>query len=89
MSAKLDKIGADLEKARAKRMEWETREKELETRYKEQENAEICDVTRSYNLTPDQLAELLRMVQNTMPESVVARETTDSFHGEEEETHEE
>ncbi len=89
MSAKLDKIGADLEKARARRMEWETREKELETRYKEQENAEICDVTRSYNLTPDQLAELLRMMQNTLPESAAAQETTNSFQGEEAETYEE
>lgn len=87
MSAKLDKIGADWEKARTKRMEWETREKELEVRYKEQENAEICDITHSYNLSPDQLAELLRMVQTTLPESAEAQKVTDSFH-EEEEAHE-
>lgn len=87
MSAKLDKIGADWEKARTKRMEWEAREKELETRYKEQENAEICDVAHFYNLSPDRLAELLRMVQTTLPESAEAQELTNSFH-EEEEAHE-
>ncbi len=89
MSAKLDKIGADLEKARAKWEEWEAKTKELEARYKEQENAEICDVTRSYNLTPDQLAQLLKLMQTTLPESAKAQEMTNSFKMEEENTDEE
>lgn len=83
MSAKLNKIAAEMEKARAKWKEWEAKTKELEARYKEQENAEICDVTRSYNLSSAQLAELLRMVQTTLPETPAAQELTNSFHDEE------
>ncbi|MCD8367367.1 MAG: DUF4315 family protein [Clostridiales bacterium] len=88
MSAKLNKIGADLEKARAKWREWEAKTKELEARYREQENTEICDITHAYNLTPDQLAELLRMMKETMPETAPAQEVTNSFIHEEEEAHE-
>lgn len=88
MSAKLNKIGVDLEKARAKWREWEAKTKELEARYREQENTEICDITHSYNLTPDQLAELLRMVKETMPETPKAQEVTNSFDHEEDEAHE-
>jgi hypothetical protein len=60
MGAKLDKIRADLEKARKKSAEWEARVKKLERRYREAENAEIHDLVHAANLTPDQLAELLR-----------------------------
>ena len=87
MSAKLDKLGADLAKARAKWKEWETRAKELEARYQEQENVEICDITHSYSLTPDQLAELLRMVKTTMPETAPVPEGLEP-DSEEEDAHE-
>ena len=61
LSAKLDKIGADLEKARRKRTEWDNKVKELERKYRETENTEIQDLVHAANLTPDQLSELLRM----------------------------
>ena len=61
MSVKLDKIGADLEKARRKRTEWDARVKELERKYRETENSEIQEMVHAANLTPDQLSELLRM----------------------------
>lgn len=61
MSAKLDKLRIELEKARKKNAEWEARVKELETRYCEQENTEIHDMVHAANLTPDQLFNLLRM----------------------------
>ena len=38
MGVKLDKIGADLAKARKKRDEWDKKVKELERRYREEEN---------------------------------------------------
>ncbi|MCD8190155.1 MAG: DUF4315 family protein [Clostridiales bacterium] len=88
MSAKLDKMRAEREKARQKRDEWDRRFKEWDQKYREQENTEICDVTHSYNLTPDQLAELLRMVKETMPETAQVQETTKSFYDKEEEAHE-
>ena len=61
MSVKLDKIGADLEKARRKRTEWDNKVKELERKYRETENSEIHELVHAANLNPDQLSELLRM----------------------------
>lgn len=59
MSAKLDKIAADREKARKKRDEWDAKFKDLDCRYKAQENIEIHDLVHAANMTPDELAELL------------------------------
>ena len=61
MGAKLDKIGADLEKARRQRAEWDAKVKDLERRYREEENSEIHELVHAANLNPDQLSELLRM----------------------------
>ena len=80
MSARLDKIGADLAKARAKRDEWDARAKELERKYKEVENTEIHEMVHAANLTPDQLSELLRMFASDM---VLKPETINSMNEEE------
>lgn len=75
MGAKLDRIGADLEKARKKRAEWDARVKDLERRYREEENSEIHEMVHAANLTPDQLSELLRMFDADMapkPETINA-----------------
>ena len=66
MGVKLDKIGADLEKARRKRAEWDAKVKDLERRYREEENSEIHELVHAANLTPDQLSELLRMFAGDM-----------------------
>ena len=57
MSANLDKLGAELEKARKKRAEWDAKVKDLERRYQEEENTEIHDLVHAANLNPDQLGE--------------------------------
>ena len=80
MSARLDKIGADLEKARRKRTEWDARVKELERKYREVENTEIQEMVHAANLTPDQLSELLRMFAADM---VPKPETINSMNEEE------
>ena len=80
MSAKLERIGADLEKARKKRTEWEAKVKDLERRYREEENAEIHDMVHAANLNPEQLSELLRMFAADMvpkPETVNAMNEED------------
>ena len=64
MSARLDKIGSDLAKARAKRDEWDRRTKELERKYREVENTEIQEMVHAANLTPDKLAELLQLIMD-------------------------
>ena len=81
MGAKLDRIGADLEKARRKRAEWDARVKDLERRYREEENSEIHELVHAANLTPDQLSELLRMFAADM---VPKPETINSMNEQEE-----
>lgn len=81
MGAKLDKIGADLEKARRKRAEWDAKVKDLERRYREEENSEIHELVHAANLTPDQLSELLRMFATDM---VPKPETINSMNEQEE-----
>ena len=81
MGAKLDRIGADLEKARKKRAEWDVRVKDLERRYREEENSEIHELVHAANLTPDQLSELLRMFAADM---VPKPETINSMNEQEE-----
>ena len=73
MGAKLDRIGADLEKARRKRAEWDAKVKDLERRYREEENSEIHELVHAANLNPDQLSELLRLFAADMvpkPENI-------------------
>ena len=81
MGAKLDRIGADLEKARRKRAEWDAKVKDLERRYREEENSEIHELVHAANLTPDPLSELLRMFAADM---VPKPETINSMNEQEE-----
>lgn len=74
MGIKLEKIGADLEKARKKRAEWDAKVKDLERRYREEENTEIHEMVHAANLNPEQLAELIRKSAAFMPQ-VMAEET--------------
>lgn len=67
MSGRLEKIGADLKKARMKRDEWDARVKELEKKYKETENTMIHDMVHAANITPEQLAELIRKASVSVP----------------------
>ena len=57
---RLNRLREELAKARRKRDEWETKVKDLERRYKEAENTCIHDMVHAANLTPEQLAELIR-----------------------------
>ena len=72
MSVKLDRLRAELDKARRKKTEWEGRVRDLERRFREEENAEIHDMVHAANLNPDQLAELLAMfAANPTPQPAV------------------
>ena len=81
MSTKRKKIGAELEKARAKRDEWERRVKALEVSYEEAKKTEINDIVEAANITPEELAALIRKMKTEMPGSV-----TDDMEAEEENT---
>lgn len=67
MSAKLDRIGMERDKALRKRDEWDARYKELDKRYREQENTEIHDLVHAFHLTPEQLGQLLRQTEQALP----------------------
>ncbi len=64
---RLNKLRDELEKARKKRDDWEARVKDLERRYKEAENTCIHDLVHAANLTPEQLAELIRSAKTSIP----------------------
>ena len=57
---KLIRLRGELENARKKRDLWDARVKDLERRYKEAENTCIHEMVHAANLTPEQLADLIR-----------------------------
>ena len=67
MFERLEKIGQDLERAKKKRAEWEAKVKELERRYREEENTQIHGMVHAANLTPEQLAELIKLATKVVP----------------------
>ena len=82
MSAKLDRIGEERDKALRRRDEWDARYKELDKRYREQENTEIHDLVHAFNLTTEQLGQLLRQTAQSLPSpeavnQVVKEDATD------------
>ena len=68
MADKLRKLGTELEKARSRRDEWDRKAKELEKKYIEEENTQIHDMVRAANLTPEELAVIIRKASVSMPD---------------------
>ena len=69
---RLKRLGAELAKARKRRDEWDTKVKDLERRYKEAENTCIHDMVHAANITPEQLAELIRAAAARQPYTLPA-----------------
>ena len=67
MSEKLDKLRADLARARERRIQLNNRIELLERRIAEAEKVEVAEMVRVANLTPEQLAALLQQTANTTP----------------------
>lgn len=63
---KLEKISADLKRARAKQAVWTQRVKALESRYREEENSVIHTMVHAANLTPEQLAQVIALAGKGM-----------------------
>ena len=57
---KLKKLEEELEKARAKLSEWTERVKNLERKYKGAENTCIHEMVHAADLTPEELAVIIR-----------------------------
>ena len=69
---RLNRLRDELKKARKRRDEWDVKVKDLERRYKEAENTCIHDMVHAANLTPEQLAELIRAASSGLPHSLPA-----------------
>lgn len=67
MSEKLEKLRADLAKAKDRRIQLNNRIELLERRIAEAEKVEVSEMVRSANLTPEQLAALLRQAADLPP----------------------
>ncbi len=83
MSKKLERIKADLNKARAKRTEWDQRIKKLEQKYSEEENTEIHEVVHAFSLTPEELRELLQNRAAMVPNKGAEMAEQEAEHEEE------
>ena len=67
MSEKLDKLRATLKKEQERRIKLNNRIAVLERRIQEEEAAEVSSMVRTANVTPEQLAILLRQAATTPP----------------------
>ena len=65
---RLQKIRMDLEKARARRDDWERKVKDLERKYQEAENTCIHEMVHAANLSMEQLAELIQRASEGIPD---------------------
>ena len=64
---KLDRQREELKRARRKRDEWIKKVKDLEQKYQESENTCIHEMVHAANLTPEQLADLIRAASAGQP----------------------
>ena len=71
MSEESDKLRAMLEKEKERRIKLNNRIEILERRIQEESAAEVADMVRTANVTPEQLAILLRQAA-TMPPTPAA-----------------
>lgn len=63
MNPRIDKLAREIEKTRDKIAELQSRLRDLEAQKTELENTDIVAIVRSVNLTPAQLAEFIRRLQ--------------------------
>lgn len=64
MYARLDRLRVELKKAVIKRDAAEEKVQQIEAKLKEEENRQIVCNVASYNLSPEQLAEFLKLVKD-------------------------
>ena len=67
MSEKLEKMRADLARAKERRIQLNNRIELLERRIAEAEIVEVAEMVRTANVTPEQLAMLLKQAASAAP----------------------
>lgn len=76
--ARLNRLREELEKARKKRDEWDAKVRNLERRYNEAEKVCVYGIFQSANLTPEQLAELIKNAASGFPQMPVFNRDNDT-----------
>jgi hypothetical protein len=61
---KIERLRADLEKARQKAVEWQARAKDIERQITEHENLEIIQAVRGITASPEELKTILGLIQS-------------------------
>lgn len=61
---KIERLKADLEKARQKAAEWQARAKDIERQITEHENMEIIQTVRGITASPEELKTILGLIQS-------------------------
>ena len=79
MSEKLEKMRADLAKAKERRIQLNNRER----RIAEAEKVEVAEMVRTANVTPEQLAMLLKQAANAAPNPAALEAVGATFDNEE------
>ena len=67
MLERLEKYKSELEKAKGKRAEWDTKVKALEKKVSEEEKTTVHEMVKAANLTPEELSRLIAYSKNHMP----------------------
>ena len=83
MSEKSDKLRAMLEKEKERRIKLNNRIEILERRIQEKEAAEVSSMVRTANVTPEQLAALLRQSATATPNPAALSAVGATFNKEE------
>ena len=85
--SRLVKLRDELEKARKKRDDWEAKVKDLERKYNEAEKVYVYGIFQTANLTPEQLAEMIRSkgVLPQIPGSYVTENDSETYEKEDSE----
>lgn len=61
---RIDRLKAELEKARQKTAEWQARARDVERQITEQENMEIIQAVRGITASPEELPKILGLIQS-------------------------
>ena len=73
---KIERLRAELEKARQKAAEWQARAKDIERQITEHENMEIIQAVRGITASPEELKTILGLIQSMkeVPQGNAAKE---------------
>lgn len=79
MNPKIEKLGKEIEKTKAKITELQNRLRNLEEQKTELENTDYVAVARSFHLTPQQLADFLKAKQPSTGVAALHQEMENSY----------